>query len=199
MAPRGETRHRLVATAGGLFQRQGYNATGMNQVLAEAEAPKGSLYHHFPGGKEELAAAAVERAGANIAAAIEHLLASNDEPGEGVAVVVEAQAAGLEATNFEVGCPIATVALETAARSDRLQGAARGGFDRWIELIAARLERAGWPAAAAADQALMVLAALEGGLILARARRDAEPLRRIGAQLRREIDAGPALRRGRER
>ncbi len=191
MAPRGETREKLIRTTGELLQRQGYNATGMNQILAESQAPKGSLYFHFPGGKEELAAAAVERSAQNIEGAIEHVLASAAEPGESIERLVATMAAGLDATSYAAGCPLATVALETAATSDRLQQATNDGFNAWLDAIAARLRTAGWPGPAAGEEALVVLSTLEGGLVLARARRDPEPLRKLGARLRAHIDQGP--------
>ena len=50
------TRDRIVDASAELFRRQGYNATGVKQIVTEAQAPFGSLYHFFPGGKEQLAA-----------------------------------------------------------------------------------------------------------------------------------------------
>ena len=187
MAPRGETRKRLLRTAGDLFQRQGFHGTGLQQVLAESGAPKGSLYFHFPGGKEQLAAEAVEMSGQAIAGAIRHLVEQSEDTAAAVRALAELQAAGLEASNFERGCPIATVVLDAAAGSEPIRIACEAGFESWLEPLAERLRRDGFEDAEAARRAVLILAAIEGGLVLARARRDVEPLRLVADELERGL------------
>src|SRR3954470_2455016 len=96
MAKHGETRERLLRTAATLFRSQGYHGTGLNQVLAEGGAPKGSLYFHFPGGKEQLAVEAVELGGRQVCETITGLLAAAADPVSGVDSVVAALADDLE-------------------------------------------------------------------------------------------------------
>src|SRR5260370_15887369 len=84
MTPRTQTRERLLHAAAGLFRSQGYASTGLTQVLAEGGAPKGVLYFHFPGGKEQLAAEAVALAGRQLCEMITPVLAAAPDPGTGI-------------------------------------------------------------------------------------------------------------------
>jgi TetR/AcrR family transcriptional regulator, lmrAB and yxaGH operons repressor len=172
-----------VRTTAKLLRRQGYAATGLNEVIAASGAPKGSLYFHFPGGKEELAVAAVSRSGEQLREAIAATLASSEDLGEALARLIDALAAGLEASAFADGCPIATVALETANGSEQMRVMAADVFDSWLAALESRLLTAGLSADAAARRALLVLSAIEGALILARVRRDLTPLAAIRDEL----------------
>lgn len=186
MAPRGETRERMLRTASDLFQRQGFHGTGLQQVLADSGAPKGSLYFHFPGGKEQLAAEAVSRSGRGIRDAIERLLASADDVSAAMAALAGLLAAGLESSGFERGCPVATVVLDAATGSELIRSACEESFGSWLDLIASKLRTDGLPADEAEARAVLILSALEGALILARARGDTQPLRLVAEQLRGE-------------
>jgi len=187
---RGEaSRARLVDAMRERVQRDGCGATGVGDVLADTGLPKGSLYHHFPGGKEELVAAAVTSAGAQIDAAFAAVLDATPDPALAVTRLAELLAVQLERSAFTRGCPVATVALETAHASDRIAGAAAGAFGTWRDRLAAHLTAAGVPAAVAAQRAVLVLSALEGALVLARAGRDAAPLRSVAVQLGPLLDS----------
>lgn len=172
-----------MAATGQLLRRQGYAATGLNEIVARSGAPKGSLYFHFPGGKEQLALAAMERTGEQLRAAIVGLMASTGGLADGLGALIDALGAGLEASGYRDGCPIATVTLEAAAGSEAVRVTAAGVFSSWLEALEQRLRADGLLADAAARRALMVLSAIEGALIIARARRDLEPLRAIKAEL----------------
>lgn len=179
----------MVGAFADLAQRKGYAATGLNDVVAASGAPKGSLYHHFPGGKEQLAVQAVEAAAAAVEAAIEGLLAAHP-PAIAIKRLAAAQAAGLEQTGFERGCPLATLALETGHSHDALAAATAGGFGAWHGHIAAALRRHGFSPSAARDRATLVLSALEGALVLARVQRDTTPLRVVARQLAPLLEKG---------
>lgn len=181
--PAVSSREAFIATTAKLLRRRGYAATGLNEIVARSGAPKGSLYFHFPGGKEELAVAAIEQGGARLRVAIAELLGSSEVLGEALGRVVDALAFGLEASGFRDGCPIATVALEQAGDSAVLRDTAAGAFSSWLELLEARLATDGLDERAARRRALLVLSALEGALILARARRDLEPLAAVREEL----------------
>jgi TetR/AcrR family transcriptional repressor of lmrAB and yxaGH operons len=187
MAP--SSRERLLDSAVDLLQRQGYHGTGLNELLERSGAPRGSLYHHFPGGKEQIAAEAVARAGAQVAAAIEHLLRAKRSVAEAVEALAGLLAAGLEASEFERGCPVATTALDATPRSEPIRVAVQESFDSWLAPLRERLEAAGFDGAEAAGRADLTIAALEGALVLARARQNADVLRDAGRRLR------PLLRR----
>src|SRR6266545_1604570 len=110
MVRRTDTRQRVLHTAVELFRTQGYHGTGLNQVLAEGGAPKGSLYFHFPGGKEQLAVEAVALGGTELCAMIAATLAAARNPVAGLDAIVDAIATDLAESDFRRGCPIATVA-----------------------------------------------------------------------------------------
>lgn len=177
------TRARMVDTAARLYATQGYHGTGLGQVLAEAHAPKGSLYFHFPGGKEELAAEAIRASAETWRHAVLAVVESAPTPTRAIRAVCDLLATRLEASGFVDGCPIATIALEAAPISDPIHEAAAEAYRTWQSVIEARLVAQGAPAARAPRLATTILAAIEGALILAKAARSGEPLRRVGAEL----------------
>ena len=178
------TRSRLLATTARLLQTQGYHGTGLNQILAEAAAPRGSLYFHFPGGKEQLAADALSKSEAFInrafAAAFERC---GPDVAAGVGTIIEGFARQLEHSNFAEGCPFATVALESAALPDSLRRACGAAFGRWQAMLAERLGVIEPDVNRAKALANLVLAAIEGGMVLAKAQANAAPLRQVADQL----------------
>jgi TetR/AcrR family transcriptional repressor of lmrAB and yxaGH operons len=177
------SREAFIQTTGRLLRRQGYAATGINEIVAISGAPKGSLYFHFPGGKEELAVAAVTHAGEQLERAIGAMLGSSEDLGEVLARLVDALAGGLEASGYADGCPIATVTLEAANSSEAVRRAATAAFDAWLLALKARLIAAGLDPQAAQRRALLVLASIEGALILARAQRELAPLWAVREEL----------------
>ena len=177
------SREAFVAATAKLLRRQGYNATGLNQVVALSGAPKGSLYFHFPGGKEELAVASMTDAGEKLRRSIAAVVDSSDSVEDSLARLVDALAAGLESSGFEEGCPIATVTLEAATSSDSVRATAAAVFDSWLGVLEQRFAAAGLAPAVAERRALLVLSAIEGGLILSRARGDVSPLTAVRHEL----------------
>src|SRR5947208_2244152 len=179
MAPRTDTRERTLRTAANLFRAQGYHGTGLNQVLAEGGLPKGSLYFHFPGGKEQLAAEAVALAGTELCAMVRALLDAAPDVASGIDAVVGALAADLEQSDYTNGCPIATVAYDTTD-NDLIRTACASAFQSWQEVLEQFCAKHGVPV----ELASTALAAVEGGLLLARNQRDTAPLRRVGEHLK---------------
>jgi TetR/AcrR family transcriptional repressor of lmrAB and yxaGH operons len=150
-----------------LLRDQGYASTGRAQLLAESGVTNGSLYHHFPGGMEELAAAALEASGAVVADALRDALEASPNAGEGLVRFLDI--AREAATGDQcAGCPIAPTALESPIISPRLRAVAARCFDDWGALIAARLRADGWPDGSAPEAASAALALVEGALLLAR-------------------------------
>jgi TetR/AcrR family transcriptional repressor of lmrAB and yxaGH operons len=174
----------MVTTAGTLFRRQGYDGTGVQEILQRSGAPRGSFYFHFPGGKQELAVAAVTDAGMGIGKGIELMLAAHEDVGEAVGAVVDLIAADLERSGFRGGCPIAAVTHDAAASSDEIRAACRAAFEHWQALLEGRLRRAGFTHTRAREEALVLLAAIEGGITLGRARRDTEALAAVARRWR---------------
>jgi TetR/AcrR family transcriptional repressor of lmrAB and yxaGH operons len=163
----GDTRADLVQTMAGLLRDQGYTATGRAQLLAESGVSNGSLYHHFPGGMEELAVAALEASGQAVADALGQALDAAPNVALGVTRFLD-MAAGPVAGEPCPGCPVAPTALESPIISPRLRAAAARCFDQWEGLIAARLRADGWPEDSVAELASAALALIEGALLLAR-------------------------------
>src|SRR5687767_4299576 len=100
-----DARQRMVRTMSRLLQRQGFHATGLNQVVTESQAPKGSIYHHFPGGKEQLTIEAITTSGAGMAKGMAAALASGASAGVAIRSLIDGSAKALERSGFEQGCP----------------------------------------------------------------------------------------------
>ncbi|SDM81739.1 TetR/AcrR family transcriptional regulator [Allokutzneria albata] len=188
MAPRGVTRQRILEAARTLFRRQGYHATGLNQVLDEGAAPKGSLYFHFPGGKEQLAVEAVRLSATELRGAVDLLIQTTPDTAAALRASADLLGGLLEHSGFRDGCPISTVALEAAAGSDAIREACAEGYQSWIDLIAERLRADGADEAAAAELATFAVSAIEGALLLARVQRDTTPLRCVAARIATMIE-----------
>lgn len=184
-ATKGErTRAKLTATAAELMQRQGYHATGLAQIVEESGAPRGSLYFYFPGGKEELAVAALRDAGAYWKKRIEAAIEAAPDLGAAVVAVCKLFADELAASDWQLGCPLATVALEASASSEAVRLTCAEHFAGWEASIAARLAASGVDPDAALRMAMFALSTIEGALMLARVERSPRPLEVVGEGLR---------------
>jgi TetR/AcrR family transcriptional regulator, lmrAB and yxaGH operons repressor len=183
------SRAALVASAARLFRRQGYAATGVNQILATADVKAGSLYHHFPGGKQELAATVVDSVGADIERRLRELLDSGLPVSDIVDAWIDLMSAGL-ASDRRDGCPIEPIATESVNASPAVREASARAFGGWCLAIADRLRTDGWATADADQTALAVIALIEGALILSRLGGDAAALHASKAAVRTLI--GPA-------
>lgn len=177
------TRARLIKAAIKLFQTQGYFATGVAEILVEANAPKGSLYHHFPGGKPELAVAAVEAVSADVIGAVARQRAKGLAPGAIVRGLGRAMADWLRQSNAAQGSLFSVLALECAPREPLVHAAVRAAYAQWRASLADAI--GGARASAKAD---LVIAALEGGLILARVDGREAPLLRAADAAARLLD-----------
>jgi AcrR family transcriptional regulator len=177
----GDTKDRILDSSGELFRRQGYMGTGVKQILAEAEAPFGSLYHFFPGGKAQLGAETVRRSGALYGLLLGEFAGPEVELADGIREFFAGAAETLRETDYADACPIATVALETASTDEELRQACADVFDAWIEGGTARFELAGIPHDRARVLVIQMLAALEGAFVLSRALRTTEPVELAGA------------------
>jgi AcrR family transcriptional regulator len=182
------TRQRIVDTSADLLRRQGYVATGLKQIVTEAQAPFGSIYHHFPGGKEQLGAEAIRVSGA----LYEQLIPAVFDPAPDLPSAVRAFFAGAAdhvlATDYADACPIATVALEVSSSSESMREACAEVFERWLAAGRGRFEAAGLPAEIASELAVAMFAALEGAFILARATRGTEALTVAGELTARAVE-----------
>jgi AcrR family transcriptional regulator len=171
-----DTRQRLVTVSADLFQRQGLTGTGIKQILSESDARFSSLYHHFPGGKDELAAEVVRISGARYQQLVEAVWDSAPHVIQSVTEVFDGAAKTLEATDFAVACPIATVALEVASTNDGLREVTAEVFSGWISSGTKRLVVAGMDPERARFVALNLISLLEGAFMLCQAAKSTEPM-----------------------
>ena len=172
-----------------LLQKQGYNGTGLNQIVKESGAPKGSMYFHFPGGKEELAVAAIEKASQAIQERFGAITASGKSPGDMIEAVCGVLIAELKESEFEKGCPAATVALEASAYSEQLQQACIRLYDVYITALTSMFSSfEGVSAEQARSSAFFVLSSIEGALLLAKTYKSEEPLLSVGGSLKHWCD-----------
>nr|WP_090274878.1 TetR/AcrR family transcriptional regulator [Mycolicibacterium komanii]CRL67831.1 transcriptional regulator [Mycolicibacterium komanii] len=161
------SRTALIDTAALLFRRQGYAATGVNQILETADVKAGSLYHHFPEGKQQLAAAVVQRVGTDIEQRLRTLLATQSPVPDLIDGWIDLMASGLTADPRD-GCPIEPIATESVDASALVRQASRAAFTGWRDAVADRLRADGWPQSEAEKTALALIALIEGALLLSR-------------------------------
>ena len=183
------TRERIVESSAELFRKQGYAATGVKQIVTVANAPFGSLYHFFPGGKEQLGAEAVRVSGALYELLIPAVFDPAPDLVTGVRNFFAGAAEHLVETHYADACPIATVALEVSSSSETMREACADVFERWIAAGASRHEAAGIDPPTARRLTIGMLSALEGAFVLARARRSTEPLEVAGEMAARAVEA----------
>lgn len=176
------TRKKLVETTAALLRGQGYHATGLSQIISESGAPRGSLYFYFPGGKDDLAIAALEASGVAWRARLMGVVAGARSIDHAIDLLVGAVGDELEASGWVNGCPVATVALESP--SDPVRAMIAGHFQHWHDAIVELVVAFGIPRGAADELALVGLSTMEGALILARVRRSREPLLAAGRAMR---------------
>lgn len=159
-----------------LFRRHGYTGTGMKQIVQSASAPFGSLYHHFPGGKEQLGEEVIRRSGAMYGELFAAVAGPIDDVVEGIDVFFRGAADALVASDYEDACPIATVALEVASTNEPLRIATADVFQSWIDGVGAYLRRGGIEEEPARVLAIEILTAMEGAFVLSRALKSPEPM-----------------------
>ncbi|MEY2849214.1 MAG: hypothetical protein RI885_1881 [Actinomycetota bacterium] len=180
----------------GMLQRRGLSGSGVSEILSEARAPKGVLYHHFPGGKNQLAIAAIEASVGILLESLERRLGRFDDPLDALDDWIAASARRLSTTDFDLGCPLAAVSLESAPSDVDVRQSLASAFDTLRTRIAAALtaggpteggptaggpaaegpSSGGWSAEDAEGTAALIVAAYEGGLMQSRVAGSARPM-----------------------
>jgi AcrR family transcriptional regulator len=179
-------RERMILSAALLIRERGARATSLDAILAHSKAPRGSLYHHFPGGREQLLREATTYAGEYVARRLER--DCGEHPLAALERLFDEYRANLEASAFRAGCPVLAVAIEASQDGPDLRDPACLAFESWRRAIAGSLQRHGIDAKRSGDLAINALAAFEGALVLCRAYRALEPLLRVSEELRRQVD-----------
>jgi AcrR family transcriptional regulator len=170
------TRERIVDASAELFRRQGFTGTGVKQILAAAEAPFGSMYHHFPGGKAQLGAEVIRHSGRLYGLLFPEYVDPAPDLPSGIRAFFGGAAEHLVETDYADACPIATVALEVASTNETMREATADVFSEWIVGGTAAFAGAGIRDDRARELAIMMISALEGAFVLSRALRSTEPV-----------------------
>ncbi len=184
-------RERIVYETAQHLRRAGVGGTGLRQVVADAGAPRGSLQHYFPGGKDQPVGEALGWAGTWAAARVEEHVARmrRPTPARLFAAIVEDWAADLESRDFERGCPVAAAVVDCADTNATVREAAASALQTWQRPITAALVTMGRGPRRAHALSTLMLCALEGAIVLARAQRDTAPLRLVSRELAPVLDA----------
>lgn len=173
-----------------LMETQGYHATGLNQILSESGAPKGSLYYYFPEGKEELAVEAVERSSHMIEQRIRAVMAEIDDPVTAVTTFISVLAEQVANSGYRAGGPITAIALESASTNDRLREACHQAYQSWQVTFAEKLRQGEFSEDRSRRLAAVIIAALEGGIILSRSQHSPQPLQDIAEEIEALLRCG---------
>lgn len=195
------TRDRMIAGAADLLRRKGMTATSMREVVRYSNTPRGSIAHHFPGGKRQLLEAAVDHAGREVSEPLAQLL-SKHGPVKGMAKFISLWRSTLEGTAFQAGCAVLAVAVEQYASDQRgeseseleaqiqlqLLAQANGIFVQWQEIVSRSLHEAGATPARSRSLSLLSISAIEGSVALCRAGRSAQPLDLIWQELKHSFE-----------
>jgi TetR/AcrR family transcriptional regulator, lmrAB and yxaGH operons repressor len=180
-------RDNLIEATSRLLEAKGYAGTGLSEILKASKAPKGSLYHYFPGGKDELVAAAVARAGERTAQRIRENLERSEPAAAAVGEFVQRIAQAVESSDFSAGGPLQIVALETASTNPRSNQACQQAYRQLQAAFAEKLLANGRAPDEAERLAVLIMASIEGGIILSRTYRTGDPLRLVAEHLMRLI------------
>jgi TetR/AcrR family transcriptional regulator, lmrAB and yxaGH operons repressor len=184
MTKASDSKGKTLAAAAKLFRQQGYHGTALHDILAAGGSPRGSLYFHFPRGKEEIGEAALTLAGEAVRQAIAQAAETSENAEIFLTRIARGMASDLEKSGYREGCPVATTALETSAQSDVLGAATRTAFQKWENEIKRGLQRFGMASDQADSVATTVLSQLEGALLLARTYRSLAPMHRAEQALK---------------
>jgi TetR/AcrR family transcriptional repressor of lmrAB and yxaGH operons len=177
-----DTRERMIETTAGLVHRQGFHGTSLHEILEKSGAPRGSLYYHFPGGKEQLVLEATRQGVARITQFLKEIFTEAPDAAEAVRTFIEAAAHELHDSGFVFGCPVAPIVLDSP-ESSVLAETCREALEEWQRVLVEGLGSAGVERERAKPLATVIVCGLEGGLILARARRDIAPLDAVAEEL----------------
>lgn len=175
-----------------LFRRRGFNGTSLKEITTAASATTGSLYHFWPGGKDELTAEVLATSGAVYREFFDVMVNDTSDPGQAIADFFAGGSEILASTDFIDPCPIGGVAREVASTHDGLRQVAHGVFDSWIDAVGAFLERCGLGSDDARELGATLVATIEGGFVLARTTRDTAAFTASGRHMQLLIDAALA-------
>jgi TetR/AcrR family transcriptional regulator, lmrAB and yxaGH operons repressor len=191
MPRRSDTKERMIAAARRLFREHGYLGTALSDVVTESAAPRGSVYFHFPGGKEELAGEVTLLHAADAIAKINRAAAASHTAAQLIETFMVHERDDLVSSRYREGCALAPIVLESTPASDHLSDATRRAFRDLVTTLAARFSEKNLPHDRAEQLATNVWISTEGALMLSRALRSPEPFDIAIALLTAAAEADP--------
>ncbi len=183
-----DSKERMIRSAYALFRERGYSGTGFRDINAHSGVPRGAIYHHFPGGKSELAENVIRLADREVGDALEMAFTQQLDPISTLAAFVAGWTRHVREHNFNAGCSIVAIVAESQHDAPQLADAAAQAFQRWQAVFAASLRREGTPPHRARRLATLAVAAVEGAVVLCRAARSTQPLDEVGHELRETFE-----------
>ncbi|MBZ9819069.1 TetR/AcrR family transcriptional regulator [Mesorhizobium sp. CA4] len=178
-----DTRTRMIEATALLIRKRGYHGTSLNDILSASAAPRGSLYFHFPGGKDQLVIEVTRASVADVTERLGAALLEESDPAVAVHHIYQSVARMLEENEFSLGCPVAPVVLDAPNDVSDLVEICRSAFEQWIGLLRQAFMRAGVPERRAQALALLVESSLEGLMVIARATRDRSPVQAVADEV----------------
>ncbi|MBZ9816768.1 TetR/AcrR family transcriptional regulator [Mesorhizobium sp. CA7] len=178
-----DTRTRMIEATALLIRQRGYHGTSLNDILSASAAPRGSLYFHFPGGKDQLVIEVTRASVADVTERLGAALLEESDPAVAVHHIYQSVARMLEENEFSLGCPVAPVVLDAPNDVPDLVEICRSAFEQWIGLLRQAFMRAGVPERRAQALALLVESSLEGLMVIARATRDRTPVQAVADEV----------------
>lgn len=166
MIEKENSRTKLIKTASRLFQQQGYHATGLNQITKESGSPKGSLYYHFPDGKEQLAIESVQLTAKFVSERIEEALDKFSDPINSIQNFILDMAVQFQEERCKEGVPIASVALETALTSESLRNECQSAYRNFQHLFTQKLFHSGYEEKRAEELGIVINSMIEGAFLI---------------------------------
>ncbi len=172
-----QTKLKMIKAMAESLETVGYSGTGMNEIVKTTDSPKGSLYFHFPGGKEDLASQALKHTGEDMGGEFAELLKSAKSPTQGISKIFQVLEERILKSNFTKGCPISTTALETASENNLVNKTCSIIFTSWTDNLALYLQYNKIQAKRARELSFSIISLWEGAVLLSKTNKSTEPLK----------------------
>ncbi|PKA07042.1 TetR/AcrR family transcriptional regulator [Leptospira harrisiae] len=172
-----ETRQKMIEVMSGLLEENGYESTGLTELGKETDTPKGSLYFHFPGGKDELTSLALLHSGNQLNLFFQSILSETDSPTHAIKQVFHLLEERIVSSDYKKGCPIATTAMETSGSVPSISNVCAEIYSMWLKTFETYLMEKGYTSRIAKNLSLSLLSLWEGALLLSKLQKSPEPLR----------------------
>lgn len=170
------SKERILVAAERLFREFGYSGTALSAIAKEGKAPMGSVYFHFPDGKEQIAVEALKQGSERVSSSINSLLQTHSDPGDAIAQCAIHWANALEESKWAEGCPIAATALQMSSSSEAIRKVGTESFDNWKTLFSDRLNKSGLNEDESSEMAEVILSLLEGAELMSKVEHSRRPL-----------------------